>query len=224
MRFPKGTRAAIQEGAPNPVTIQWPSDARQPQPHKLYWLQKSNEEIAEEQKRALAKRQAEPETHREVMAEMHRRKHGSYPSGYKFPDIEDVGRPKKGDDRVIVLKAEIQEKGWTATVALYEDPDPIRHLGVKTKVPAGDSPFDGSYELAEYEPEQIVAPKSRREREEEEEVLRIEHKASVDHSEIMKAEQRLLDQRRKGKPGKLAAVAIERAHRRAKLVSADRAA
>jgi hypothetical protein len=220
VRFPKDTRAEILKAGPNSVTITWPKGQPQPVSGKVYWLQRSDQEIAEEEKNALEARRRKPPTHREVMAEMHLRAHGSYPPGYKLPEPPRAGRPRKGDARIKVQEAAILEDGWEATVILWEEPDPIQHLGVKTKVAAGFDPIIEQDRKVETEPEKITLPRSRRQREEEEEALRIEHKASVDHSEVVKAEQRLLDQRRKGKPGKLAAAAVVRARKRAALATA----
>lgn len=216
MRFPKEIRAEILAAAPASVTITWPKGQPQPEPGKVYWLQRSTEEISKEQEVLAARKK----THRQVMAEMHLRRYGSYPPGYQPPTPPTI-RPHAGDPKIKVTEVEILEDGWKATVALWEEPDPIQHLGVKTKVAAGFDPVSEEERKVETEPEKVTLPRSRRQREEEEEALRIEHKASIDHSEAMKAEQRLLDQRRKGKPGKLAAAAVVRARKRAELVTAD---
>jgi hypothetical protein len=222
VRFPKDTRALIYEAAPHPVTIQWPIGEREPQKGRIYWLQ-SKEEAEEAEKKAEARREHSPETHAEVMAGMHRRHYGEEPERPKKKRRrgETASRPKANDPRLMVLDKTILDVGWEVKVTLYEDPDPVNHLRVKATVPAGPNPIDGSPEPTETEPEQIIPKPSRTRRLEEEEALKIEHKASADHSEVFKAEQKLANQRRKGKRSKLAEEAAMRARRRADLVDAD---
>jgi hypothetical protein len=216
LRFDKETRALIREAAPHPVTISWPKGEREPQKGRIYWLQ-SKEHAEEEEKKAKVRRERSPDTHAEVLAGMHRRFYGTDPESKKQKSRrqQSAGRPRAGDPRIMVIDATILDKGWEAKVALYEDPDPVRHAGIKAKIPAGPHPIDGSHELTQLEPEQIIAPPSRQRRLEEEEALRIAHKASIDISGVMKAEQKLLNQRRRGKRSKLAEEAVERAKRRA---------
>lgn len=152
MRFPKDTRAAIRAAAPAPVTIDWPRGQRQPEEGKVYRLQRSKEEVAEELRIALESREARPETHREVMAQMYRNADGEYPEGYEPPAIKPAPDP---DLRIKVLEVTILEEGWQARVVLWEEPDPTRHLGVKTRVPAGLDPASGEYVKVETEPERI---------------------------------------------------------------------
>jgi hypothetical protein len=215
MRFNKEARTLIHEAHPSPATIPWPSNAPQPEPGKLYWLQ--NEEDAKQEKE---RREYSPPTCAEVMADMHNRLHPGKPKRKAKHRRRPTGRPTAGDPRIKVLDVEILEKGWEATVALYEDPDPVNHLRMKARIPAGPNPIEGYQEPTETEPEQIISKPSRARREEEEQAIKIEHKASLDRSTIMKAEQKLLDQRRKGKPGRLAKAAVDRARKRSELVSA----
>jgi hypothetical protein len=220
MRFSKETRALIHEARPNPVTIPWPAGEREPQKGRVYWLQ-SEEDAKEAAKKAEVLREHFPETCAEVLAGMHRRHYGTEPNGKrKRRRPKPISRPKAGDDRILVIDTTILDKGWEAKVAIYEDPDPIQHLRVAASVPAGPNPIEGYHELAETEPEQIKTPSSHELRREQEEALTIEHKGSIDKQEILKAERKLADQRRKGKNSKLAREAVDRAKRRA-LVSAE---
>lgn len=221
MRFPKETRALIQGAAPHSVTIPWPAGEREPQKGRLYWLQ-SIEDAKEAEEKEKRAREHSPETCREVMAGMHRRRHGKDPESFKPKKRpRSIARPKAGDDRITVIDTTILDIGWEAKVALYVDPDPVNHSGVKARVPAGPNPIFGHNEPTETEPEQIVSSASRSRRLEEEEALKLEHRASVDHSAAMKAEQTLLNQRRRGKRSKLKEEATTRALRRADLVSAE---
>lgn len=135
-----------------------------------------------------------------------------------------VRGPVAGQERILVIDAEIQDIGWEAVVELYEDPDPVRHLRVKAKVPAGPNPILGYQEPTETEPEHIPPIRSRQERLEAEEALRISHEASVDHAAAFRAERKLIDQRRKGKRSKLAEEAVARAKKRIAEDPTDRAA
>lgn len=128
--------------------------------------------------------------------------------------------PLAGSERILVIDAEILDTGWTVKVAQYEDPDPIHHLRVKGKVSAGPNPIEGYQEPTELEPEQMPPVSDFERRREEEEALKIEHKASVDTAAILKAEDKLLKQRRKGKRSVLGERAVDRARKRAELVSA----
>lgn len=219
MRFPKETRALIHAAGTNPVTVPWPSGAGEPKEGRLYWVQ-NEEDVEEQERKAKLRREYSPETHAEVLAGMHRRLYGTEsPVKARKRRRASTGRPQSGDDRILVIASAVVGKtDWEAKVVVHEDPDPVRHLGIKTKVPGGqvlagtDEEFTQATEL---EPEQIAPPRSRRQREEEEDALRIEHKASIDQAEILKAEQHLLDQRRRGKTGTLAEAALARARRRA---------
>lgn len=217
MRFDKETRATIQEAAPGSATIKWPSGAAAPEKGAVYRMQ-SLEALREAKEKA-----AEPITCREVLAEMHKDRYGDYPEGYK-PKARRVRTARAGDPFIKVLDVEILGRGFEATVALFEDPDPRRHTGLKTKVPAGPNPIDGFGEKVETEPEQIIAALSRSEREDAETALEIEHKVSVDSAEIAKAARKLSNERRRGRRGTQAERALERARKRAELVSADAAA
>lgn len=224
MRFDKETRALIHEAAPHPVTITWPKGEREPRKGRIYWLQ-SKEDAEEADKKAKARREHSPETHAEVMAGMHRRRYDKEPDRPKKKRRrqETSARPRAGDLRIMVIDTEILKEGWEALVALYEDPDPVNHAGIKARVPSGPNPIDPEfgYEVTQTEPEQIVKPPSRARRLEEEEALKIAHKASVDYASVFRAEQKLLNQRRKGKRSILAEQAVQRARKRAELVSAD---
>ncbi|HYJ20827.1 MAG TPA: hypothetical protein VEW07_02245 [Solirubrobacterales bacterium] len=218
MRFPKDTVAAIHDAAPYSTKIRWPAGAAEPQKNRVYWLQVEEEEKAAEEK---AKRRSEysPETHADVLAWMHFRRYGKWPEGYK-PKKAKTAR-KRPDNVLLVLDVEILEQGWEATVAIYEDPDPIRHTGLKTKVPAGPNPIDGFHEVTEMESEQIIYWLSRREREELEDVLKFEHQASVDGKKIAEKERKVYELRRRGKRSILAEAAVDRAKKRAALNTAD---
>lgn len=225
MRFCKETRALIHEAAPHPVTIPWPKGEREPKKGRLYWLQ-SEEDANEADKKAKVRREDSPDTHAEVMAGMHRRHYGKEPEGVKKKKRrrETASRPRTGDLRIMVIDAEVLDMGWEATVALFEDPDPVHHAGIKAKVPAGPNPIDGFHEPAETEAEQVVTKPSRTRRLEEEDALKLEHKASFSMADVLKAEQKLLNQRRRGKRSKRDEEALKRARRRAELASADPAA
>ncbi len=219
MRFPKDTVAAIHDAAPYSTKIRWPAGAAEPQKNRVYWLQVEEEEKAAEEK---AKRRSEysPETHADVIAWMHFRRYGKWPEGYK---PKKVKTPRtRPDDVVLVLDFEVAgSRGWDATVAIFEDPDPVRHTGLKTKVPAGPNPIDSAPEPTEMEPEKILVPLSRREREEQSDVLEFEHEASVDEKKIAEKQRTVLNLRRRGKRSILAEAAVERAKKRAALNTAD---
>jgi hypothetical protein len=220
MRFDKETRALVHEAAPHPVTIPWPKGEREPKKGRIYWVQ-SQEDAEEAAKKAKARREHSPETHRDVLAGMHRRHYGREPEREtKKRRRQRADQPRSGDPRIMVVDTIILDTGWEALVALYEDPDPVAHLRMKARVPAGPNPIDGFNEPTETEPEQIIVKPSRPRRLEEEEALKIEHKASVGMPEVLKAEQKLLNQRRKGKRSKRDEEALKRARRRAELASA----
>lgn len=223
MRFDKETRALIYEAAPHPVTITWPAGADQPQSGRVYWLQ-SEEDAKEAAEKAKHQREHFPETCADVMAGMHRRFYGKEPPRKRKRRHRSIARPTAGDPRILIIDSEILEAGREAKVVLYEDPDPVHHMRMKAKIPAGANPIEGYQEPTETEPEQIVTVPGPVRRAKEEDALKIEHKASVDMASVLKSEQRLLDQRRKGKSGKLAYAALERAKKRADLASAAEAA
>jgi len=226
MRFDKNTRALVQKAAPHPATIVWPKGEREPKVGRVYWLQ-SKEDAEEAVKKERARREHSPDTHAEVMAGMRRRLLG------EEADVEVkvkrgkrqplAPRPKAGDHRILVIERTILNKGWEATVVLYEDPDPTNHAGIKAKVPAGPNPLDGIHEPTETEPEQILETlfQKHRRRLEEEASLKLEHAASVGRAEVTKAEQKLLKQRRRGKRSILAEQAVARARKRVDRVAAD---
>jgi hypothetical protein len=220
MRFDKETRTQIREAAPGAVTIKWPAGAEEPQKGRTYRVQS-----LEEYKRAKEERIESPDTCREVLAQMHERPYGKKPEGYKPPRRRRLAtRALTEEDRIIVLDVEpigpVGRNQWEATVALHEPVDPIRHLRVKARVPAGPHPIEGHHEKAETEPEQIIAAPSRTEREDEDEALRVEHVASIDSAEIARLERKLTSERRRGKPGNRTRIALERAKKRAELDSA----
>lgn len=222
MRFDKETRAKIQEAAPGSVTIPWPTGAPQPEKERTYRVQ-----AIEDVEKAEHRLKAHPETCRDVMAEMHYSNHGRYPKGYK-PPRPKLRRPSREDPCILVTDVEVLEvgKGYLATVILWEEGDPIRHTGLKTRVEGGLDPLSTiagdpitGHTPTETESEQIITQPSRREREEADDALKLEHEASVDSAKIAEAQRKLKEQRRKGKPGKLAAMALEKAKRRAESVA-----
>lgn len=212
MRFPKETRALILEAAPHPATIPWPPGSPQPHSGRLYWVQNA-EDLEAEHKR----REESPDTHAEVIAGMKRRA-GLAVATKPKRRRRNTRAPLAGSQRIYVIATEpVGKTAWSAKVVVYEDPDPIRHLQIKTKVPAGPNPFTAEQEKVETEPEQLPTERSRIE---EEDALRIEHKASVDRSTVMKAEQHLANLRKRGKTSKQAEQAVARAKKRAVLESA----
>jgi hypothetical protein len=217
MRFDKETRAKIQEAAPGSATIKWPTGAGQPEKGRPYRMQ-----AIEDVEKAEGRLEHSPPICADVMAQMHKNRYGKWPDGYKPPKPK-LRRPTKEDPCILVLEVSVLDRGWEATVALFEDPDPVRHTGLKTKVPAGLHPIFGHNEQVETEPEQLITAPSRSEREDAEDALKIEHEASVDHSKIATAERKLSNERRRGKSGTQAARALERAKKRAVLVSAEAA-
>ena len=218
MRFDKETRAAIQEAAPGAVTIRWPTGAAQPEKDRTYRMQ-----ALEDVEKAEARLEHSPPKHADVMARMYFKHHGRWPEGYEPPKPK-LSRPSKDDPCIKVLDVAVLDRGWEATVALFEPADPHRHTGLKTKVPAGPHPIFGHNEKVETEQEQIIVAPSRSEREDAANALEIEHKASVDHAEITKAARKLADERRRGRRGVQAEKALERARKRAELASAALAA
>jgi hypothetical protein len=214
VRFDKDTRTLIHEAAPNSVTIRWPAGAAEPQKGRVYWMQSL--EDAEREKERL---QYSPPAHRDVMARMHHHFYGTWPKGYKPPKRK--GKRRKPDDVILVLDVRMLDRGWEAKVAVYEDPDPVRHTGLKTKVRAGLNPIDGFQEPTEMEPEKILIPLSRSEREESEDVFKFEHEASVDDNKIAEQARKVHNLRRRGKRSTLAEAAVERAKKRAAVLAAD---
>jgi hypothetical protein len=216
MRFDKETRAKIHEAAPNSVTIKWPAGAAEPQKGRVYWLQS-----LEEAKRDKERLEYSPPKQRDVLAAMHFHFYEIWPEGYE--PTKRKGERRKPDDVILVLDVKILDRGWEATVVLFEDPDPVRHTGLKTKVRGGDHPTDKQFGsvATELEPEKILVPQSRREREEQEDVLTFEHEASVDEKKIAEKERTVHNLRRRGKRSTLAETAVERAKRRAALNAAD---
>lgn len=223
MRFDKEARASVLEAAPGTATIRWPAGEAEPEKDRVYRMQ-SAEELADAEEKAKRKREAHPETHAEVMAQMHRRRYGKLPDGYEPPKRKRRSRPRTDDPRIRVVGVTILQRGWEATVELYEHPDPPRHLHIKTKVPAGPDPIDGRPEKVELEPEQILIAPSRSEREDEEESLRVECIASADRAELGRLERKLASERRKGKSAKRTQKALERARRRVEQGEAEVAA
>jgi hypothetical protein len=223
LRFDKDTRTLIHE-ATGSVTIRWPVGAPPPEKGRVYYMQ-SAEDLEKEE----ARRASDAMRCRDVIAEMKRRQHGRYPDGYEPPKVKRK-RPTKDDPTIKVIDITILRRGWEATVILYQDPDPVRHTGLKTKVPAGPHPIFGHPEKVETEPEGIVETdhlsevQIARRNAEERDALKTEHKISVDQAKLAEAERSLTDQRRRGKSGKLQAQAIERSRKRAELVSAAAAA
>lgn len=216
MRFDKETRKLIHEAAPNSVTIRWPAGAAEPQKGRVYWLQ-SLEDAHREKERF----EYSPPKQADVLAAMHFHFYGTFPEGYK--PSRRKGKRRKPDDVLLVLDVTILDRGWEARVVLYEDPDPVRHTGLKTRIKGGSHPIDKEWGTVatELEPEELVTPQSRSEREDEEDAFKLEHKASLDEDEIAAAERRMKDQRRRGKTGRLAQQALERSRKRAALVDAD---
>ncbi|HUB99114.1 MAG TPA: hypothetical protein VMS11_04760 [Solirubrobacterales bacterium] len=220
MRFPKKTVAAIHDAAPGTITVRWPGGA-EPQKGRVYWLQSAEDAKAAERK-AKNRREYSPETHHEVLAHMYKRRYGKFPAGYKPKRRKAVRR--KPPTVIHVVAVEILDRGWEATVALFDDPDPVRHLPIKTRVPAGQDPLDGFYVAVELEPEQIIVGLTRPEREDSEDTFKLEHQASVDSAEIRKWEKRIEEARRKRKPTHFAEAGLERARRRVALDAAAQAA
>jgi hypothetical protein len=219
MKFDNEARAAVQEAAPGIATIRWPSIEIEPEKGRVYRMQslEAARKRARERKRL---REEHPATHAEVMAQMHKRYYGELPEDYKPPRRKPVRRSGDSDPFIRVLSITILQRGWEVSVALFEDPDPKRHSGIKAKVPAGPHPIFGHNEKAETEQEQIVKAPSRAEREDEEESLRVECIASADRAELARLGRKLTNERRKGKSGKQTKMALERARKRVGLLSA----
>jgi hypothetical protein len=216
MRFDKETRAKIHEAAPNSTTIKWPAGAAEPQKGRVYWLQS-----LEDARREKERLEYSPPKQRDVLAAMHFHFYKTWPKGYE--PTKRKGQRRKPGDVIMVLDVWILDRGWEATVALFEDPDPVRHTGLKTRVQGGDHPSDKQWGsvATELEPEKILVPQSRREREEQEDVLEFEHDASVDEKKIAEKERTVHNLRRRGKRSILAEAAVERSKRRAALNAAD---
>jgi hypothetical protein len=219
VRFPRETVAAIHDSGSTPITVRWPA-GEEPQKGRVYYLA-SQEEAKAAREKAEARREYSPETHAEVMAQMHKVRYDKFPDGYKPKKRRrPTRRPSKGDARIKVLDIEILEKGWNATVALYEDPNPRTPLRVNAVVPAGLHPIHGYQEKVETEPDQIIVPQTRREREDEEESLKVESAASADLKEVARLERRVAEQKRNGKPSRKTEQALKRAKKRVRLSSA----
>jgi len=216
LRFDSATRALIHEASPNPATITWPKGEREPKIGRTYLIQ-SFEEKRDHADRELARRENHPETHREVMAGMHKRHHGK--ESPNAPKPKPLSRKRAGCERIYVISRTILDQGWEAKVVLYEDPDPILHLPIKARAGAIAPRFEeedaGPSTATELEPEQRPHLMSRREREEAEEALRLEHSVSVDMAKAIKIEQSLNERRKRRRPAPLQEAAIARAKRRA---------
>lgn len=221
MRFPKETVAAIHDAKGAAITVRWPV-GKEPEKGGVYYLA-SEEDAREARQKAAARREYSPEDHAHVMAQMHKHFYGKFPDGYKPKKRRrPTRRPKRGDQRIKVVEVEILERGWNATVVLYEDPDPVRHTGLKTRIKGGDHPTDKAWGqvATELEQEEIVVPQTRREREDEEESLKVESAASADLKEVARLERRVAEQKRNGKPSRKTEQALERARKRVALSSA----
>lgn len=215
MRFDKKTRAAIHLASPETVVIDWPSTSEAPAKGKKYRLLKEQAPPPDD----APKKEVTPETPRcrDVLAEMHKKRHGSYPKDYKKPRVKR--KSLAGAMRILVEDVQGDAAvGWKATVRLVTDP--VQHVRMKAKVPAGPDPITGQQEPTETEPEQTPLQRSRTERVEEEEALKLEHKASVDQAVALNAERDVRRAAGKKKPGGLSLAAAERARRRAEQSSA----
>jgi hypothetical protein len=215
LRFDKKTRAAIHKASPETVVIDWPSTSEAPAKGKKYRLLKEQAPPPDDEPTKEPVREA-PRC-RDVMAEMHKGRHGRYPDGYKKPRVKR--KSLSGAMRILVEGVEDDAAvGWKATVRLVTDP--VQHVRMKAKVPAGPDPITGEQEPTETEPEHLPLQRSRTERVEEEEALKLEHKASVDRAVALAAVREARRKVGKKKPGGLSMAAAERAVRRAEASSA----
>lgn len=212
MRFDKKTRAAIHKASPDAVVIDWPSTSDAPAKGKKYRLLKAPVPPSPDEIEA-PKVESAPETPRckDVMAEMHKQRYGHYPDGYKRPRAKR--KSVAGGMRILVEDVEVTKDGWKATVRLVTDP--VQTVRMKARIPAGPDPITGRQEPTETEPEQTPFQRTRTERVEEEEALKLEHKASVDRAVALNAAREVRRKAGKKKPGGLAVAAAERALRRA---------
>lgn len=213
MKFDNQARTAVQVAAPGIATIRWPSNEIEPEKGRVYRMQ-SLEAARKKARERKRRREEEPETHAEVMAQMHKRHYGKLPEDYKPPRRKRRSRSRGDTPLIRVLGVTILQAGWEVTVELFEDPDPKRHLRLKARVPAGPNPIDGHPEKTETEQEQTVKAPSRAEREDQEESLRVECIASADRAELARLERKLANERRKGKSAMRTKWALERARRR----------
>lgn len=216
MRFPKETVAAIHDSGGAPITVRWPA-GKEPEKGAVYYLA-SEEDAKDARKKAKGRREYSPETHVEVLAQMHKRRYGKFPHGYKPKKRRrPTRRPKKGDQQIKVVDVEILERGWNASLVLHAEPDPVNHTGLKTRVPGGSHPIDKEWGTVatELEQEEIVVAQTRREREDEEESLKVESAASADRKEVDHLARKVAEQRGRGKPSKRTEEALSRATRRA---------
>jgi hypothetical protein len=222
MRFPQETCAAIHEAFPNPTTIKWPGGAAEPQKGRTYRLQK-DEEVKKREAKARNQLEYSPKSCGQVMENMRAAAAGRKPMkvGPKRHHRTNTGR-SSGDAQIEVLAVTILERGWEVSAVLHDDPDPVLHTGLKTKL-KGPNPQTKVMEPTELEPEKILVPQSRREREESADALKLEHRASIDEETLKEAEQVVKKQREHGKRSVLAEQAVERARRRVEMPPADRA-
>jgi hypothetical protein len=226
VRFPQETCSAIHDAYPHSAIIRWPAGAAEPQKGRVYRLQK-DEEIKERE--AKAKRQLEysPKTCAQVMENMRATRTGrkAVKVGPKRHHRTNTGR-SSGDALIEVLAVTILERGWEVSVVLHDDPDPILHTGLKTRV-KGTAPKENQPVVlpvaTETEPEMMLVPLSRREREEAEDAFKLEHHASIDEETLKDAEKVVKRQREQGKRSILAEQAVDRARRRVEMAPADRA-
>lgn len=217
MRFPQETCAAIHEASPNPITIKWPVAAAEPQKGRVYRLQK-DEEVKEREAKARKQLEYSPKSCAQVMENMKAARYERDPVkvGPRRHHRTNTGRAA-ADAQVEVLAVTILERGWEVSVVLHDDPDPVLHTGIKAKMKAGANPQTKVFEKAEYEPEKILVPRSRREREEAEDALKLEHRASIGEEAVKDAERIVKRQREQGRRSVLAEQAVERARRRTEM-------
>lgn len=214
MRFDKDTRALIHQAGLEPTTITWPKGS-EPKIGRLYWVQ-AERTPEEEDQRAKAKLEREPNTCAEVMAVMNAKNRGEeIPLPKSKRKKGERERPSEGDPRILVIGVEVLEHGFGAIVALHFVADPVNSLRIPAVIPAGLNPIFGYHESTETEPEQMLEPFSLRRRAEQEDAIRLEHKASIDRTELDKADRHLRLQREQGKPSTLAEAAACRARKRA---------
>lgn len=121
---------------------------------------------------------------------------------------------RAGEMRIEVMRVEeVAPERWEARVRTATEYRPLR---MKAHVPAGENPINRSYEPVELEPEQVDADYQRRFSEEAELKLTVQRGRQEAKRRNGQAIEKLHKQRRKGKPGKLAAEAVQRTSRRLK--------
>ena len=220
MRFPKETVAAIHDSKGASITVRWPA-GREPEKGGVYYL--ASEEDAKDAQEGKGSPRVQPRNSRRrsgadaqaSLRQVPRRLQAQEAPPPNPPSQE--GRPADQGDGCRDPGAGLERHSGSPRRAR-----PVRHTGLKTRVPAQQHPTDKEFGFlpTELESEEIVVAQTRREREDEEESLKVESAASADSKEVDRLARRVADQKRRGKPSRRTELALERARKRVVVDSA----